>query len=531
LGNYDAIVIGAGHNGLVTAGYLAKAGRKVLVLERRDIVGGAAVSEEIFPGFKVSSVADGSGYLSPAVRRDLKLDSRVETIDSDVVAFSPQPDGSQLTIHRDSAKTVAEIARFSQADAEAYPRFIELMQSLAGVVGALAHLTPMDLPEVTFGDLRAAVRLLGPGRKLGRKRISELLRVLPMPAADILNEYFESGAVKAAIGANSSLGVAFGPQESGTAYTMLHSWALSGNGLFRSAGVVKGGMGALSEAIASAATGFGADIRTGAPVAGIVVEDRRATGVRLETGETLSAGTIVSNADPRTTFTRLLDPRTLATKLQRHVANIRYRATGLRVHLALEGLPHFTSLAAASDSDASQRLGAPIQIAPSLDYIERAYDCSKFGRFSDSPYLDVSIPSVLDPTVAPAGQHLMSITAKCGPNELREGDWSTQKEAFADVVVNTLAEYAPDIRDLVSQRYVLSMPDLESIYGLPEGNPNHGEMILNQFFHMRPIPGHARYRAHVDGLYLCGAGCHPGGGVTGLPGHNAAREILKDAKR
>ena len=530
--NYDAIIIGAGHNGLVTAGYLARAGRKVLVLERRTLVGGAAVTQEIFPGFKVSSVADGIGYLSTRVRRDLKLDAHVEMIDSEVVAFSPQPDGSQLTIYRDLAKTVREIARFSKADAEAYPRFIELMQALAGVVGALGHMTPMDLPEVAFGDLRGAIGLLGPGRRLGRKRISELLRILPMPAADILNEYFESAVVKGAIGANSCLGVSFGPQESGTAYTMLHSWALSGNGLFRSAGDVQGGMGALCDAIADAATGFGAEIRTDAPVARIRVEDGRATGVELESGEALAAETIVSNADPRTTFTRLLDPRSMGATLLQHVANIKYQGTGLRIHLALSGLPQFTSLSASgSDAVSPAQLGAPIQIAPSLDYIERAYDCSKFGRFSDAPFLDILIPSVLDPSAAPAGRHLMSITAKYAPFELREGDWDAQKEVFADIVVDTLAEYAPDIRDLIEERHVLSMPDLERLYGLPEGNPNHGEMILNQFFHMRPIPGHARYRAPLDGLYLCGAGCHPGGGVTGVPGHNAAREILKDSKR
>jgi phytoene dehydrogenase-like protein len=530
LGTYDAIIIGAGHNGLVSAGYLAKAGLEVLVLERRAVVGGAAVTEELLPGFKVSSVADGRGYLSATVRSDLKLDSHVETIDSEVVAFSPRTDGSHLTIYCDTAKTVREIARFSKADAEAYPAFIELMQALAGIVGALGHMTPMDLPEVTFGDLRGAVRLLGPGRTLGRKRIPELLRVLPMPAADILNEHFESDVVKGAIGAASSLGVSMGPQESGTAYTMLHSWAFSGNGLFRSAGVVKGGIGALCDAIAAAATGFGAEIRADAPVARIRVENGRATGVVLESGEELAASTVVSNADPGTTFNELLDPRTFGAKLQRHVANIKYAGSGLRIHLALSGLPQFTCLAT-SDVDPSAQLGGPIQIAPSLDYIERAYDCSKFGRFSDSPFLDVLIPSVLDPSAAPAGQHLMSITAKYGPADLREGSWETQKEAFADVVVNTLAEYAPGIHDLVRQRRVLSMRDLESIYGLPEGDPNHGEMILNQFFHMRPIPGHARYRAHIDGLYLCGAGCHPGGGVTGVPGHNAAREILKDSKR
>jgi phytoene dehydrogenase-like protein len=531
MSNYDAIIIGAGHNGLVAASYLAKAGLQVLVLERRPIIGGAAVTEEIFPGFKVSSVADGCGYLSPAVRKDLKIDSHVETIASEVVAFCPQPDGSQLTIYPELAKTTAEIARFSEADAAAYPGFVELMQALAGVVGALGHLTPMDLPEVTFGDLRGLVRLLGPGRKLGRKRIAELLRILPMPAVDILNEHFESDVVKGAIGASSCLGVSFGPQESGTAYTMLHTWALSGNGLFRSAGVIRGGMGALCEAIADVARGFGAEIRTDAPVAAITSKQGHATGVKLESGEELSAKIVVSNADPRTTFKTLLAPPTLGTRLQQHVANIRYRGTGVRVHLALSGLPEFTSLSDASASDASARLGAPIQIAPSIDYVQRAYDCSKFGRCADAPYLDVSIPSVLDPTVAPAGQHLMSITAKYVPYELREGDWDEQKEVFADVVEDTLAAYAPNLRSLVQARHVISLLDLENVYGLPEGNPNHGEMILNQFFHMRPIPGHARYRAPIEGLYLCGAGCHPGGLVTGLPGHNAAREILKDSKK
>jgi len=531
LSHYDAIIIGAGHNGLVSASYLARAGQKVLVLERRGIVGGAAVSEEIFPGFKVSSVADGVGYLSPAVRRDLKLDSQIEWIESEVVAFSPQPDGSHLTIYRDTARTVREIERFSKADAAAYPKFLELMRALAGVVGALAHMTPMDLPEVSFGDLRGAIRLLGPGRKLGRRRISELLRILPMPAADILNEYFESDVVKGAIGANSSLGVTFGPQESGTAYTMLYSWALSGNDLFRSAGAVRGGIGSICDAIATTARGFGAEIRTDSPVASITVENRRATGVKLEGGEELSASSIISNADPRTTFNRLLDPRTLGTQLLQHVENIKYRGSGLRIHLALGGLPQFASLPADSDALRCPQLAGPIQIAPSLEYIERAYDCSKFGRFSDAPFLDILLPSVLDPSVAPAGKHLMSITAKYGPYELAEGNWRTQKEAFADRVVDTLAEYAPNVRELVEQRCVLSMADLEVRYGLPEGNPNHGEMILDQFFHMRPIPGHARYRAPIEGLYLCGAGCHPGGGVTGLPGHNAAREVLKDSKR
>jgi phytoene dehydrogenase-like protein len=527
LDKYDVIIIGAGHNGLVTAGYLAKAGRSVLVLEARNWVGGAAVTEEIFPGFKVSTVADGAGYLSDKVRKDLKLDSHVETLQSDVVACCPQPDGSLLTIWRDTARTVEEISRFSKADAADYPKFVDLMQSIAGVVGGMMEMTPPDLPEVGMQDLRGAVGLLGPVRKLGRKRISELLRIMPMPAADIINEYFESDVVKGAIGASSVLNITWGPQEAGTAYTMLSSWALSGNGLFRSAGVVKGGMGALTEAIANVARGFGAEIRVGARVANVVVEEGRAKGVKLESGEQLAAPVIVSNADPRTTFHQLVDPRYLDASFVRHVECIKYRGSGVRIHLALRDLPEFTAI---SGSDAAIQLGGPIQISPSLDYVQRAYDCIKYGEPSEHPYLDMLIPTLSDPSLAPQGQHILSITAKYVPYQLREGDWDVRREAFADLVIDTLAAYAPKIRDLILHRQVLVPTDLEKIYGLPEGNPNHGEMTLDQFFHMRPIPGYARYRGPIDGLYMCGVGTHPGGGVSGIPGHNAAREILKDMK-
>jgi len=527
VGNYDAIIIGAGHNGLVAAAYLAKAGRRVLVLERRNQVGGAAVTEEIFPGFKVSTVADGGGYVSATVRRDLKLDSHVETVPSEAVAFCPQPDGKQLTIWRDTAKTVQEIARFSKADAEAYPKFLELMNAVAGVVGGIMEMTPPDLPEVNFKDIRAGAGLLGPVWKLGRKRIPELLRIMPMTATDLLNEFFESDAVKGAIGASSVLGISYGPMESGTAFTLLSNWAQSGTGLFRSAGVVKGGIGALTGAMAEAARGFGAEIRTGAAVSKIEVAEGVVTGVRLDAGEQLNAPVVVSAADVRSTFHDLVKPSSLGASFMNHVRCIKYRGTGTRIHLALRGLPEFTS---AAGSDARELLRGPIQIAPSLDYVEQAYDCTKYGEFADRPYLDMLIPTLSDPNLAPDGQHILSITAKFGPYQLAEGSWDERKEAFADVAIDTLAEYAPNIRDLIAHRAVISPLDLERTYGLPEGNPNHGEMTLDQFMHMRPIPGYARYRMPIGGLYMCSAGTHPGGGVTGIPGHNAAREILSDLK-
>ena len=477
----------------------------------------------MFPGFKVSSVADGAGYLSARVRRDLKLDARVEILRSDAVAWCPQPDGNQLTIWRDTARTAEEIARFSRVDAEAYPGFVELMRRIAEVIGALMEMTPPDLPELGAGDLRGGLGLLGPLRRLGRKRVSELLRVLPMPSDDLLNEFFESDVVKGAIGASSVLNISWGPREAGTAYTLLSSWAQSDSGLFRSAGVVKGGMGALTRALAEAARGFGAEIRTSAPVEKVIVQKGRAAGVRLANGKELRAPVIVSNADPRTTFLQLLEPRILDLSFVRHVQCIKYRGSAARIHMALRELPRFTAIAGSDEA----ALRGPIQIAPSLDYVQRAFDCTKYGRYSDQPYLDVLIPTLSDPSLAPAGQHLMSISVRYAPYALRDGDWESRKEELAEVAMETLEAYAPGIREAVLQRQVLAPTDLESRYGLPEGNPNHGEMTLDQFFHMRPVPGYARYRTPIDGMYLCGAGCHPGGGVTGIPGHNAATEILK----
>jgi phytoene dehydrogenase-like protein len=364
--------------------------------------------------------------------------------------------------------------------------------------------------------------MLGPLRRLGRAHLNDLLRILPMPVADLLDEWFESDVLKGALAANAVRDITWGPKEAGTAYTLLYRWALAGG--LRAAGTVRGGIGKLSEALAAAAGASGAQIRTGAAAERILVEGGRVRGVELAGGERIEATVVASSADPRTTFLGLLDPAESSATLVRHVRNIKYRGSGARIHLALRGLPEFTALRGA---DAQALLRGPIQIAPTLTYLQRAYDCVKYGEYSPLPYLDVTIPSLLDPGLAPQGQHAMSITAKYAPHALREADWEDRREAFGDVVLDTLAEYAPKIRDLVLARHVLVPPDLEARFGLPEGNPNHGEMTLDQFFHMRPIPGHARYRAPVAGLYLCGAGAHPGGGVTGLPGRNAAREILK----
>ena len=477
-------------------------------------------------GFKFSTCAGGRGYLSEEVWNDLKLSDRdLEIIDVDPVAFSPQPDGTRLTIWRDTAQTVAEIAKFSVADADQYPAFLELMSRIAGVVGGLMRITPPDLPDFGRGDVRSVLKLAGPMRKLGRKNVNELLRTLPMSVSDLLDEWFESEALKAAIAANGVRDITYGPRESGTAYTLLYNWALSDTGLFRSAGVVRGGMGALTEAIAAAARAFGAEIRTGVPVDRIVTADNRATGVVLTGGERLAAKVVVSNTDARTTFFALLEPSKLSASFVKHVRNIKYRGSAARIHLALRELPEFTAL---GGEDAATHLRGPIQIAPTVRTIQRAYESSKYGEFSPRPYLDILIPSLSDPSLAPNGQHVMSVTAKYAPYRLRDSSWEAQRDSFTGVVLDTLAEYAPKIRDVILHQRTFTPSDLEAEFGLREGNGNHGEMTLDQFFHMRPIPGYARYRAPVHGVYLCGASAHPGGGVTGIPGQNAAREILKD---
>jgi phytoene dehydrogenase-like protein len=525
LSSYDVIIIGAGHNGLVAAAYLAKAGRRVLALEASEQVGGAATTEELFPGFRFSTCAGGGGYLAPEITRELDLASHgLEIRPADPVVFSPQLDGSHLCLWRDTQRTAREIEKFSAADAAAYPAFVDLMNKLAGAVGGLMRITPPDLPELGRADLRSLLTLAGPMRKLGRKNLNDLLRILPMPVSDLLDEWFESEVLKGAIAANGVRDITWGPREAGTAYTLLYNWALSDASLLRSAGHVRGGMGALSEAICGAARSFGVDVRTGCRVERIATEKGRATGVVLQGGERLQAAVLVSNADPRTTFLELLEPRLLPASIVRAVKNIKFRGSAARLHLALRELPRFT---AAEQADAAELLSGSIQIAPTMMYIQKAYDCTKYGEYSPNPYLDIQIPTLSDPDLAPEGRHTMSITAKYAPYELRNQEWDEQRDVFSDTVLATLAEYAPGIQDLVLHQKTLLPVDLESRFGLPEGNGNHGEMTLDQFLHMRPIPGYARYEMPVAGLYLCGAGAHPGGGVTGIPGRNAARTILK----
>ena len=520
----DTIVIGAGHNGLVTAAYLAKAGQKVLVIERRDVVGGAAATEEIFPGYQVDSGAHRLGGLSRRVIADLGLAAHgLEILPADPTCFTPVEEGPPLVLWRDRDRTAQAIREISEADGKVWVPFTELIGKAAGFLEAAWTSTPPDVTGNDFGDLIATAKLGIKLRMLGKRDMVEVMRILPMSVYELLGDWFESDLVKGAIAASAVSGLCQGPMAGGTVYTLLHHHVGAGTGVIRPTRRVRGGIGRLSDALTAACEAAGAEVRTRAAVERILVEGGTAVGVVVD-GLEIRARRVVSSADPRRTFFELMEPSEMAPEFARKVGNIRYRGVCAKVHLALSGLPDFTCQPGAGD-----HLKGVISISPSLEYVERAFDAAKYGRVSDRPYLEVSIPSLSDASVAPDGKHLMSILFQYAPYSLGEGAWDDAASAkLGDLAVETLAEYAPNLASLIEARHVLTPVDLERDFGLAEGNIYHGEMTLDQLLFMRPVPGASRYRAPVSGLYLCGAGTHPGGGVTGVPGFNAAREILKD---
>lgn len=526
--DYDAIVVGAGHNGLVTAAYLARAGLSALVLERRGQVGGACVTEEIWPGFKVSTAAYVCSLLRPKIIRDLRLGRHgLELLPRNPSSFAPFPDGRYLMMGPDPELNRREIGKWSARDAEAFPRYEAMLDRLANFLEPTLLETPPDPWSGRPRDLWHLTKLAWRFSKLGRDG-ARAVEILTGAARTVLDRWFESEPLKVVLATDAIIGAMASPSMPGTGYVLLHHVMGECNGVRGVWGYVRGGMGALSEALASAARANGAEIRVAAPVAKILVREGEVLGVLLSDGTEIRARRVVSNADAHVTFLKLVGAGELPSEFVEAVRGIDYTSSSLKINVALAELPDFTALP--GEQPGPQHRGT-IHVAPSFEYMERAYDDAKYGRPSESPILECTIPSVVDPTVAPPGKHLMSIFTQYAPTHLRNGSWDEVKDAFADRCFDVLADYAPNFERAVIARQVLSPLDLERRFGLTGGNVFQGAMTLGQLFFLRPLPGYADYRSPIRGLYLCGAATHPGGGVMGACGYNAAREILRDARR
>jgi phytoene dehydrogenase-like protein len=524
----DVIIVGGGHNGLVTAFYLAKAGFKPLVLERREQLGGAAVTEEFHPGFRCSTLSHAAGPLLPEILRDMQLARhglRLITPAVSVTALSP--DGRALALYNDINRAAQEVAKCSAKDAAQYAAFQESLASIGRVIGDALKITPPDIDDPSRADLWSMLTTGRSLRKLGKKNLYRLLRWGPMAVADLVAEFFETELLRATIAARGIFGTALGPWSAGSSLVLLLR-AAGDSHPAGSACFAAGGMGAVTQAMAAAAKEAGAEIRTGAEVKEVRIKDGAATGVVLKNGDEISAGAVISNADPRRTLLKLVDPIHLTPDFVMKLQHYRMHGTVAKINLALSALPTFTALKADSGGEA---LRGRIHIGPEIDYLERAFDESKYGNFSQYPYLEVAIPSLTDPSLAPAGKHVMSIYMQYAPFKLKSGDWASRRNDLGETVVKTLSAYAPDLPGLVEDGQIITPQDLEDTYGLTEGHIFHGELALDQFFTMRPLLGWARYRTPIRNLYLCGSGTHPGVGLTGESGANAAREIVKELRR
>ncbi|HYA26160.1 MAG TPA: NAD(P)/FAD-dependent oxidoreductase [Terriglobales bacterium] len=522
----DIVIIGGGHNGLVTAFYLAKAGYKPLVLEGRSQVGGAAITEEFHPGFRCSILAHAAGPLRPDIVRDMRLEKYgLKLITPEVAAVALSPDGRALALYNDVGKSAQEIAKFSQKDASRYPEFQKSLAKISKVIGEALALAPPNIDHPSKGDLWGMLHTGRSVRKLGKKDMYRLLRWGPMAVADLVAEYFDTELLRATIAARGIFGTFFGPWSAGSSLVLLMRAAADSHAA-GSACFAEGGMGAVTQAMAAAAQQAGAEIRTGAEVIEISVGNGVASGVVLSNAEEINAKAIVSNADPKRTLLRLVDPVHLSPDFVTKLQHYRMPGTVAKVNLALSALPSFTGV----NGDGSTLRGR-IHIGPEIDYLERAFDESKYGTFSKQPYLEATIPSLTDPSLAPTGKHVMSIYMQYAPYKLKNSDWETQRVALGDTVVKTLAQYAPNLPGLILTHQIITPQDLEDTYGLTGGHIFHGELALDQFFTMRPLLDWARYRTPIQNLFLCGSGTHPGAGLTGGSGANAAREILKALKR
>jgi phytoene dehydrogenase-like protein len=523
---YDVIVIGGGHNGLVNAAYLARAGKKVLVLERRHVLGGAAVTEEIFPGFKFSVCSYVVSLLRPEIIRDLDLPRHgLEILPLDGT-FTPMPNGDYLWRVNDHGKTHREIARHSKLDAEAYDEFGKAMQAMCRFVKPILSMVP---PDPTTLNPRELMKLVFLGRRFQGMTTEDRynqVQLMTMSAVDFLDQWFETDVLKATMSASGIIGTFLGVRSPGTAYVLLHHYMGEIDGAFRSWGFARGGTGAISNSIGAAAKEAGAEIRTKAPIARIQVKDGKARGVVLENGDEIYADVVSSSVDPRMTFIKLMEPDKLPDEFVEEVQRYKFRGSSGKVNLALDALPEFKCI-----PGAGAHLRGAISISPAVEYMERAYDDAKYGNFSRRPYIDMVIPSLTDPSVAPPGKHVMSCFVQYAPYKLRPGlNWDEQREAFGNNVIDTISEYAPNLKNIIIDKQVLTPLDLEREFGLSEGNIFQGELSLEQLFFLRPVPGWAQYRTPIKNLYMCGSATHPGGGIMGANGRLAALEILKDSK-
>ena len=519
---YDAIIIGGGHNGLTAAAYLARAGKEVLVLERRYVLGGAAVTEEVFPGFKFSVCSYVVSLLKANIIRELMLpkfglellplESTFTPLDNDYLMRTADPD-----------ETYREMYRHSPRDAETYTRFGPLMGQIGMAVRPILETIPPNAIRPSFPDLSAMKKLLNHFKTLSSEQFEYLTKLMTMSSADFLDEWFEFEPLKATMSASGIIGTFMGPRSPGSAYVMLHHYMGDIDGAFRAWGFQRGGTGAVSMAIARSAEYFGAKIMTEAPVEKVIVNNGRAIGVALENGDEYKADKVISALDPKLSFLKMVDETDLPNDFVTDIKNFRIRGSSGKVNLALDALPEFTCL----PGDGPHLRGA-ISISPDFDYIEKAYDDAKYGNFSEVPYIDIIIPSVLDPEMAPPGKHVMSCFVQYAPYNIN-GGWDDQKrEDFGDAVINALARFAPNIKDIILHRQVLTPADIESTFGLTEGNIFHGELSLQQLFALRPAVKWANYKTPITNYYQCGSGTHPGGGITGSPGEMAAKKIIKD---
>jgi phytoene dehydrogenase-like protein len=520
---YDAIVVGGGHNGLVNGAYLAKAGLKTLIIERRHLVGGAAITEELRPGFWFTTFSYALSLLRPEIIHDLELTKHGFMPLLMSTMFAPGENGDYLLLGQDHGENLREIARHSKHDADAYEQYSHDIEMVCQAIKPIFDMVPPDIFSDDPEEWLALARLGNRFKKLDKRTLHNTVRLLTGSAADFLDDYFDNDLVKGYFASASIIGTKVGPRSQGSGLVLLYHSIGEHDGIFGAWAFHKKGNGGFTQVLSRAAQAFGAEIVLEAPVDSVITKNGRATGVALEDGSEFYADTVVSSLDPRRTFLELVDPRELPDDLVENIQRFRFQGTSSKVNFALDGLPHFPALGQKAD-----HFRGFTNIGPSMDYLERAYDDAKYGWYSQHPYIDMAVQSTIDADMAPPGKHVMSCFIQYTPYKLRESDWDTEKENLGDTVQRTLENFFPGFGDLVLQREVRTPLDIERTVGLSEGNIFAGEFFAPQMFFFRPAPGWSQYRTPIDGYYQCGSGTHPGGCVTGGPGKLAAGQILKD---